>query len=85
MFIGDGLLTMQGYGSDSAESVPVGATLMAGIPAVLVIIAPAITAMLFGFRARRRGASKGLIPAVIGIVVGANSVLMNTLVLILGK
>ena len=85
MVIGEGLLTMQGYESGSAESVPVGVALKAGIPAVLVLIAPAVTAMLFGFRARRRGASNGMIPAVIGIVVGGYCVLMNTLVLIFGK
>jgi hypothetical protein len=85
MFIGDGLLTMQGYESGSAESLPVGVALKAGIPAMLVLIAPAVTAMLFGFRARRRGASNGMIPAVIGIVVGGYVVLMSIPVLILGQ
>jgi len=85
MFIGDGLLTMQGYESGSAESVPVGVALKAGIPATLVLIAPAVTAMLFGFRSRRRGASNGMIPAVIGIVVGGYVVLMSIPVLIFGQ
>lgn len=85
MFIGDGLLTMQSYESGGAESVPVGVALKAGIPALLVIIAPAITAILFGFRARRQGASIGMFPAVTGIVVGGYSVLINALALIFGR
>jgi hypothetical protein len=76
---------MQGYESGSSEPVPLGDALKAGIPALLVLIAPAISAILFGFRARRRGASNGVIPAVIGIVVGGFSVLTNTLGLIFGR
>ena len=83
MILGDGLLTLQGYQSGDSE-IPRGVALMAGIPAVLVLIAPTIPAIGFGLRARRLGIPAGAIPALVGLVVAAMSILLNALPLALG-
>jgi hypothetical protein len=83
-FLGDWLLSLQGYQSGSEVSAPLGAALLAGIPAVLLMLAPTIPAMIFGFRARARGVTSGIIPAAIGAVVAAGALLPNTLPLLLG-
>jgi hypothetical protein len=85
MFIGEGLLSLQGFESGAEEFPPLGVTLLAAIPALLVMVAPAVAAVVFGFRARQRGAGTGIIPAVIGIVVIAYGIVANTLPRILDK
>ena len=84
MFIGEGLLTLQGYDPDPGEFPPLGVIVRAAIPAGLLMIAPAVAAVVFGLRARRRGADTGIAPAVIGIVVIAYGIIANTLPLLLG-
>jgi hypothetical protein len=79
MFIGEGLISVQGYASGAAESPPLGVSLLAAIPAGLVMIAPAVAAVVFGLRARRRGAGTGVAPAAIGIAVIAYAIVANTL------
>ena len=49
IFLGDGLLTAQGYQSGDSD-IPVGVALQAGVPAVLVLITPAVCAVVFGLR-----------------------------------
>jgi hypothetical protein len=84
MFVGEALLAVQGIESGSAEFPPVGPTLLTAIPAVLILIAPAVLAIVLGHRARRHGMASGLIPEVIGIVAVAYAVLANSLPRILG-
>ena len=79
MFIGEGLLAVQGYEPEPGEFPPLGVALRAALPAGLVMMAPAIAAVVFGFRAHRRGTPTGTIPAVIGIVVVAYGLVANTL------
>jgi hypothetical protein len=83
MFLGDGLLTLQDYQSGDSD-IPAQVALRAGIPAVLVLIAPTIPAIGFGLRARQLGILAGAIPALVGLVVAAMSVLLNALPLALG-
>jgi hypothetical protein len=83
IFLGDGLLTLPGYQSGDS-GIPPGVALMSGIPAVLVLIAPTIPAIGFGLRARQLGIPAGAIPALVGLVVAAMSILLNTLPLALG-
>ena len=84
MFVGEGLLAVQGFESGSAELPPVGATLLAAIPALLILIAPAVFAIVLGYRARRHGVGSGVTPAVIGIVAVAYVIIANSLPRILG-
>jgi hypothetical protein len=48
MFIGEGLISSQGFETGTEDFPPLGAALMAAIPAGLVMIAPAVTAIVFG-------------------------------------
>jgi hypothetical protein len=82
--LGEWLLSLQGHGSGGEETVPLGAALAAGLPAVLILLAPAGSAIWCGLRARREGLRAGIYPAVIGIVYAAFAVLTNTLPLLLG-
>ena len=84
MFIGEGLLSLRGFESGAQEFPPLGATLGAAIPAGRVMIAPAVSAVVFSFRARKRGAGTGIAAAVIGIVVITYVILANTLARLLG-
>lgn len=84
MVLGEGLLSLRGYESGGEVLPPIGAALLAGIPAVSVMIAPALSAVWFGFRARRQGLRGGTVPAVIGIVLAAYSLLANLLPRLLG-
>ncbi len=84
MVLGDALLSLQGYESGDTEPIPPGVVALAGIPAVLVLIAPTIPAMVFGFRARRLGVPSGIVPAVIGAVALVVGLVLNTLPLLLG-
>ncbi|MGZ5373710.1 MAG: hypothetical protein ACXWXF_10365 [Aeromicrobium sp.] len=78
MILGEGILTVQGY--DSGEtSLPTRPVLVAGIPAILVMIAPTIPAIRYGLRARRRGVGHGIIPAGIAVFYLAFAVLTNML------
>lgn len=79
MFVGEALLAEQGFESRSAVPLPVGATLLAAVPALLILMAPAVFASVCGFRARRHGVSSGVIPGVIGIVVVVYVFIANTL------
>jgi hypothetical protein len=74
--------SLQGYQSGDSE-IP-GVALKAGIPALLILVAPTIPAIGFGLRARRLGITAGAIPALVGLVVGAMSMLLNALPLALG-
>ncbi len=82
--LGDWVFSLQGYDSGGAvQAAPLQVVLLAGIPAVLVMIAPGIAAGWLGFRARRLGIPSGIVPAIIGVAAAAFGVLTNTLPLLL--
>jgi hypothetical protein len=84
MLLGEYLLMVQGYES-SQTHVPLGVVLRAGVPAILVLIAPPVAAVWFGLRSRRLGSAAGLTPALIGAVVAGATVLLNGLPLLLRR
>lgn len=83
LVIGQALASLLGYDSASGEAAPIGVLLGAGLPAVLVMVTPAIFATVFGFRARRQGEPSGLIPAILGIAAVVWAILTNTLPLLI--
>ncbi|MBC7442714.1 MAG: hypothetical protein H7311_09375 [Ramlibacter sp.] len=85
MVLGEALLGLQGHDSGSESPIPIGVVLLAGIPAVLVLVAPTVPAIWFGFRARLLGAPSGLVPAAIGATVLGFGLLMNTLPVLFGR
>lgn len=78
MVAGQALASLLGYDSGGADPAPFGTMLAAGLSAVLIMVIPAVFAIVFGFRARRRGLPGGLIPAVIAIAAAAWAILTNT-------
>jgi len=78
MVLGDWLLSVQGYQSGDDE-IPVGAVLSAGLPAVLVLVAPTLGAGWFGWRAKRLGHPNWLVPVVVATVIAAGSIALNLL------
>lgn len=75
--VGEGLASLLGYDPGTGERAPLVVLLGAGLPAVLVMLAPTIPAMVFGFRARRLGRTEGLIAAIIGIIAAAWAIVGN--------
>lgn len=85
MLVGEGLLSTLGFESGVEQAPPFPAVLIAGVPAMVILVLPAVGAIVFGFVARSRGAVKGVVPAVIGIVVAAYFVIANLLPWLLGS
>ena len=79
MLIGEWLISLQGFDPGGELVPPTGPMLVAAIPAVLVTIAPAVAAVVFGLRARRAGVSAGIVAALIGIMVVAYVTITNVL------
>jgi len=74
--LGDWLVSLQGYSSGD-EDVPTAVTLRAGLPALLVLLAPSITGAWCGHRAERLGHPGGRALFIVGTVVAAASVFLN--------
>ncbi len=83
-FLAGGILALQGFTGDPGESVPLAPTLLAAVPAMLVVLATTATAAWLGVRACRGGANGGWIPALIGGAVGGWFLLVNLLALLIG-
>ncbi|MGH3118294.1 MAG: hypothetical protein ACRDPQ_10555 [Nocardioidaceae bacterium] len=83
--LGDWLLALQGYEPDGDEYIPFGAALFAGAPGVAVLLVPNAAAFFLGMRARHRGRSAGLMPAIVGAVTAAVVIVFNTAALFSGR
>lgn len=69
MLVGEGVGSLLGYESGSTAWPSVEVFLLAGLPATLIGLAPALFALVNGRRAEREGEPQGLVPTVIGAVV----------------
>lgn len=79
MVAGQALSALMGYDAAAGEPPTAGVILAAALPAVMIMIAPTVFAIVFGLRARRQGVTSGLIPAIIGIAAAVWAILTNTL------
>lgn len=79
---GEGLISLLGYDASGAEVVPVGAALLAGVPAMLILMAPAAAAVWYGYRGYRAGREAARLPAWIGAAVGVMVLATNLLQLV---
>lgn len=66
--IGETLPGLLGYGWTHEGALPIGPMLLVAIPTQLLFVVPGLLAAWFGFRARAHGDTRGLAPAVIGLV-----------------
>jgi len=77
--VGEGLEAAMGYPAGGGESAPWFVVLLAGVPALLVLVLPGLLALRYGRRAARAGARWAMAPAVIGTLVGLAFVALNVL------
>jgi hypothetical protein len=85
MVLGDWLLTVQGRQPGDEAVVPFGIAVRAGLPALMVLVAPAVLAMVLGLRAaRRHGLRAGLLPAQVGLIVTIAAVVLNLVSYVVG-
>ena len=68
MLVGDGVGSLLGHESGSVDPT-LEVFLLAGLPATVIALAPAVFALVNGRRAEREGEPQGLVPTVIGAVV----------------
>ena len=85
MVVGEGLITMLGYESGAEEPIPVGPVLLAGIPALLILIAPGIAAVFYGRCACRAGRRDATVPAWIGGLAVVLVVALNVPAFLVGR
>lgn len=78
---GEGLIGVLGYPSGGDQDPPLWVKLAVGLPFTLLIIAPAVSAVVFGRRARVAGAGR---PAVAAIIVGGLVAAYMALTLVAG-
>ena len=83
--VGEGLLTMTGYGDQDAAVVPLWAIAVAGLPALAVFTAPALVTVHYGRRAMRLGRREGLTPVVVALTVAGAFVALNVLPFVVGR
>jgi len=72
--IGEGLISML---TADPEHPTFGQVLLAATPAMLVFVIPGVLAVVQGRTARRLGRRDGLVPAIVGAVVGLGFVALN--------
>ena len=75
--VGEGLATALGHPPGGDEAASWWVMLVAGVPALLVFVLPAVVAVHFARRADRAGDRRGRLPATIAVVVAAGFVLLN--------
>ena len=80
--LGNSILTAMGHDVDSETNPTWEQAIVAGIPAVIVMVIPALMAVWFGRRAIAAGHPKGHEASIAGLVVGAAMVAMNVLALL---
>ena len=76
IFLGDWLLSVQGYAGGDPD-LPVMVALRAGLPAVLLLVAPLVAAAWYGRLADRAGDRRGRVLALVAIVVAIAMVALN--------
>jgi hypothetical protein len=82
--VGEALISLLGY--DPAETaVPVWAVLAAGVPALLILIAPGVVAVSYGLRAYRAGRRAARWPAWIGGALAVLALGVNLLAFVVGR
>ena len=67
--VSEGLYGLLGYKPEEATE-PLWVALVAGIPAVLLFLAPCVAAVLYGNRARTQGHRSGWVPLAVGAGLG---------------
>jgi uncharacterized membrane protein YhaH (DUF805 family) len=75
--VGEGLAAALGHPPGGADQAPWWVMVVAGVPALVVFVVPAVLAWHFGRRAMDLGDPHGRYPLVVGLVVAGGFVLLN--------
>ena len=75
--LGGILLAAMGHDPDTETTPPWGPTLVAGVPALMVLILPGLAAAWFGRRADELGEPHGRTAAVVGLALAGAFVVLN--------
>lgn len=70
MALGYLLYDLLGYAPEQGDA-PVLVDLVATVPVLLLLLAPCAVAVVHGLRAHRAGDRRGLLPAALGVAIGA--------------
>lgn len=81
--VGQGLYAVLGYKPEDATE-PLWVALVAGVPAIVLFLVPCGAAVWYGNRARAEGHRAGLLPLVLGAVLGLWMLVTNTVSLFAG-
>lgn len=77
--VGEGLISALGYPTGGSGQAPWWAALAASVPALVVFVLPAVSAVHFGRRAMRLGNDRARLPMLLAIVGASVFVVMNGL------
>ena len=75
--IGEGLISALGYPTGGVTQPPWWAVLVAGIPALVVFVLPAVLAVHFGRRGLQQGDGAARAPMIAAVVIAAGFLLLN--------
>ena len=75
--IGEGIASALGRPSGGSEAAEWWVMVLAGVPALVVLVLPAVAAVHYGRRAMRLGEPRGRYPVVVAVVVAGGFVLLN--------
>ncbi|MGZ4591832.1 MAG: hypothetical protein ACXV4A_14905 [Actinomycetes bacterium] len=78
------LYDVMGYQPEN-DNAPFWVDLVCSIPAIAVFLAPCAAAVLYGRRATRDGDRRGLVPLVIGALVGLGFTVLSLVSLVAGS
>jgi hypothetical protein len=74
-----GIYALTGYDPSTGVTPPLWADLVAGLPALAILLIPCVAGVVYGLRAARAGVRAGLVPAVLGVLLGIGAALLTFL------
>lgn len=77
--VGEGIIAALGYDSGGDVQAPWWAVLVAGVPALVVFVVPAVLTVRQALQAMRLGDERAIVPMILALVVAGGFVLLNGL------
>lgn len=75
--VGEGIASALGHPAGGSETAEWWVMVLAGVPAMVVFVLPAVAAAHYGHRAMRLGEPRGRRPVVVALVVAGGFVVLN--------
>jgi hypothetical protein len=72
----EGIYALTGYDPSTGDA-PLWADLVAGLPGLAILLIPCVSAVVYGRRATREGVRTGLVPEVLGVLLGVGAVVLT--------